>query len=95
MTINASASQIQSVFVTGATGLLENNLVRLLVSRGVQVKALVRSREKAEKQFADLPVEYVMGDMTNAGWGRKVHQQKRKRPYMVTTFKTIFNIMPI
>src|ERR1700687_3984400 len=67
MTINASASQIQTAFVTGATGLLGNNLVRLLVSRGVEVKALVRSREKAEKQFADLPVEYVMGDMTNAG----------------------------
>ena len=29
--------QIQSAFVTGATGLLGNNLVRLLVSRGVRV----------------------------------------------------------
>src|SRR5258708_24023837 len=60
-----SSSQIQSAFVTGATGLLGNNLVRLLVSRGVHLKALVRSREKAEKQFADLPVEFVVGDMTN------------------------------
>jgi nucleoside-diphosphate-sugar epimerase len=47
--------------------LLGNNLVRLLVSRGVRVKALVRSREKAEKQFADLPIEFVVGEMTNVG----------------------------
>jgi nucleoside-diphosphate-sugar epimerase len=54
---------MQSAFITGATGLLGNNLVRLLVSRGVRVRALARSREKAAKQFADLPVEIVVGDM--------------------------------
>ena len=59
------ASPIQSAFVTGATGLLGNNLVRLLVSRGVHVRALARSREKAAKLFGDLPVELVIGDMTN------------------------------
>ncbi len=63
--LNAN-SKIQTAFVTGATGLLGNNLVRLLVSRGVRVKALVRSREKAEKQFRGLPVEIVLGDMTRA-----------------------------
>lgn len=56
---------IQSAFVTGSTGLLGNNLVRLLVSRGVTVKALVRSTKKAERQFAGLPVEIVEGDMNN------------------------------
>src|SRR6516164_3721347 len=56
---------IESAFVTGATGLLGNNLVRLLVSRGVRVRALARSREKAAKQFGDLPVQIVVGDMTN------------------------------
>ena len=56
---------IGAAFVTGATGLLGNNLVRLLVSRGVRVKALVRSREKAVKQFGDLPVEIVLGDVAN------------------------------
>jgi dihydroflavonol-4-reductase len=61
----ATSNRIESAFVTGATGLLGNNLVRLLVSRGVKVKALVRSREKAEKQFKNLPVEIVMGEMTN------------------------------
>ena len=57
--------EIQTAFVTGATGLLGNNLVRLLVSRGVRVKALARSRQKAEKQLAGLPVEIVIGDMTD------------------------------
>jgi nucleoside-diphosphate-sugar epimerase len=56
---------IQTAFVTGATGLLGNNLVRLLLSRGVGVKALARSREKAERQFAGLPVEIVTGDLSD------------------------------
>jgi dihydroflavonol-4-reductase len=67
MTSNNTFSPIKSAVVTGATGLLGNNLVRLLVSRGVRVKALVRSREKAEKQLAGLPVEIVVGEMTNVG----------------------------
>jgi dihydroflavonol-4-reductase len=62
-----SLPQIQSAFVTGATGLLGNNLIRLLVSRGVHVKALSRSRAKAERQFGDLPVEIVTGDMAKVG----------------------------
>lgn len=50
-------------FVTGSTGLLGNNLVRLLVEQGHQVKALVRSPQKAIKTFDDLPVTLVQGDM--------------------------------
>lgn len=46
---------MQSVFVTGATGLLGNNLVRELVAHGCTVKALVRSRAKGEQQFNNLP----------------------------------------
>jgi len=52
-------------FVTGSTGLLGNNLVRDLVERNVTVRALARSREKARRQFSDLPVEVIEGDMTN------------------------------
>ena len=53
----------QTAFVTGSTGLLGNNLVRLLAGRGVRVKALARSPGKAVKQFAGVPVEIVEGDM--------------------------------
>lgn len=55
---------LKSAFVTGATGLLGNNLVRELVLRGVAVKALVRSPAKGRQQFAGLAgVELVAGDM--------------------------------
>jgi nucleoside-diphosphate-sugar epimerase len=54
------------VFVTGATGLLGNNLVRALLARGTAVTALVRSTRKAESQFAGLDgVTVIQGDMTN------------------------------
>lgn len=55
---------LDTAFVTGATGLLGNNLVRELAGRGVRVKALARSRAKAALQFGDLSgVEIVEGDM--------------------------------
>lgn len=56
---------MEYAFVTGATGLLGNNLVHALLKRNVKVKALVRSIEKAKKQFGNLPVEFVEGDMLN------------------------------
>jgi dihydroflavonol-4-reductase len=46
-------------FVTGATGLLGNNLVRLLVREGYKVKALARSTDKAKK---------LLGDTGQASW---------------------------
>jgi dihydroflavonol-4-reductase len=54
-----------TAFVTGATGLLGNNLVRALVGRGHRVKALVRSRAKAREQLSGLPVEVVEGDLND------------------------------
>lgn len=55
---------MQTAFVTGATGLLGNNLVRLLLERGVAVRALARSRTKAEAQFGQIPgLEIIEGDM--------------------------------
>jgi dihydroflavonol-4-reductase len=51
------------VFVTGATGLLGNNLVRALLASGHRVRALVRSEEKARRLLAGLDVEIVKGDM--------------------------------
>ena len=52
-----------TAFVTGATGLLGNNLVRALVERGHRVKALARSQRKARELLGGLDVEVVEGDM--------------------------------
>lgn len=50
-------------FVTGATGLLGNNLVRALLAEGHSVRALVRSEAKARELLGDVGVELVIGDM--------------------------------
>lgn len=50
-------------FVTGSTGLLGSNLVRLLRAEGHQVSALVRSRARAARIFGGLDVELIEGDM--------------------------------
>ncbi len=58
-----TAPRAPLAFVTGATGLLGNNLVRALIGDGWRVRALVRSVDKARRQFAGLDVEIVRGDM--------------------------------
>jgi dihydroflavonol-4-reductase len=55
----------QIALVTGATGLLGSNLVRKLAEKGVTVRALARSKEKAEKQFGSLGLEIVVGDIND------------------------------
>ena len=50
--------------VTGATGLVGNNVVRLLIERGENVRALVRN--PSDKALAGLPIELVTGDVCNA-----------------------------
>ncbi len=47
--------------VTGATGLVGNNLVRLLAERGDRVRVLVR--DPADKSLAGLPLDIVAGDV--------------------------------
>ncbi len=52
-------------FVTGGTGLLGSNLVRLLTSQGHEVKALARSKDKATALIGDTGAEIIVGDMEN------------------------------
>jgi dihydroflavonol-4-reductase len=53
------------VLVLGATGQLGSNLVRALLAKGHQVRALVRHASKAPT-LQGLPVERVNGDLNNA-----------------------------
>ena len=50
-------------FVTGCTGLLGNNLSRLLAGAGHEVVGLVRSAEKGSRLLGDARVRFVKGDM--------------------------------
>jgi dihydroflavonol-4-reductase len=60
-------------FITGSTGLLGSNLVQLLVAQGHSVKALVRSREKAERLIGWPNVQLVTGDMESVeGFAREL-----------------------
>lgn len=53
-------------FVTGSTGLLGSNLVRLLLDQGHEVRALARSKGKAEKVLGQHErLSVVVGDMEN------------------------------
>ena len=63
MKTSLSSYNISHAFVTGATGLLGNNLVRALLKEDIQVTALVRSLDKAKKQFGNLPIHFVQGDI--------------------------------
>lgn len=62
---------MKPIFVTGATGLLGNHVVRTLLAEGRAVRALARNADKAERQFADLPAKararltVVRGDMAD------------------------------
>ena len=50
--------------VTGATGLVGNNIVRMLVEQGDRVRALVRN--PADKSLGGLPLDIVEGDVCDA-----------------------------
>jgi dihydroflavonol-4-reductase len=55
--------------VTGATGLVGNNVVRLLVERGEQVRVLVRANSgsgRGAQALEGLPVELSIGDVCDA-----------------------------
>ena len=52
------------ILITGATGNIGGEVVRLLLSKGVQVRALVRDTKKAEA-LAQSGVELAQGDFDN------------------------------
>ena len=54
------------IVVTGASGYVGSHVVRRLVEMGKPVRALIRSRQRAEKEgrLAGLTVEWVEGDVT-------------------------------
>jgi dihydroflavonol-4-reductase len=57
-------AQKNLALVTGANGHLGNNLVRLLISKGIPVRASVRNMKNKEP-FAGLNCEVVQADITN------------------------------
>lgn len=59
--------------VTGATGLVGNNLVRQLVANGRAVRVLVRPTANL-RYLADLPVELASGDVTDLASVRRACQ---------------------
>jgi dihydroflavonol-4-reductase len=54
------------VLVTGATGLIGNAILRKLIERGADVRALVRDEARA-KELLPASVELVKGDVTDPG----------------------------
>jgi dihydroflavonol-4-reductase len=51
--------------VTGATGQLGSNLAIALLEQGWNVRALARSKDKAQKILGDTNAEIIIGDMEN------------------------------
>lgn len=61
------------VLVTGITGMLGNNVARLLLEEGATVRALVRANSDA-RPLAGLEVETVQGDVRDAACLRSASQ---------------------
>lgn len=53
--------------VTGATGLVGNNVLRMLVNAGREVRALVRGTGKDTRPLDGLPVRLCVGSLSDAG----------------------------
>lgn len=61
----------QPVFVTGGTGFVGANLVRLLLQEGYPVRVLVRPHSNLDN-LQGLAVEFVQGDLTDLDLSKKI-----------------------
>jgi len=61
-----------TAFVTGGTGFVGANLVRLLLDQGYTVRALIRPNSRLDN-LQGLPVELVAGDLTDANLATHMH----------------------
>ena len=59
------------VFVTGATGFVGANLVRLLIQKKYQVRVLARSHSTLNN-LKDLDVDIVFGDLNDIDLAEKI-----------------------
>ncbi len=59
------------VFVTGGTGFVGANLIRLLLNQGYTVRALVRP-QSAVANLEGLEIEWVTGELNDPGLGQKM-----------------------
>jgi dihydroflavonol-4-reductase len=60
--VSAAPAATATTLVTGAAGFLGSHVVRQLVGRGESVRVLLRP-SSSNKAIADLPLEYVTGDL--------------------------------
>jgi dihydroflavonol-4-reductase len=63
--VTASGSTPATTLVTGAAGFLGSHVARQLVARGKPVRVLLRP-SSSNRAIADLPLEYVTGDLRDA-----------------------------
>ncbi|GAB3492388.1 SDR family oxidoreductase [Spirosoma knui] len=65
-TISSSSAQEPTILVTGATGSVGAELIKILSERGVPFRAMVRSEKDVEKLSALTNAQIVQGDFTNS-----------------------------
>jgi dihydroflavonol-4-reductase len=63
-------ARVATVLVTGATGFIGSHVVRALLARGDDVRALVRTTSRTA-ELESLPVRLVNGDINDRGAVRR------------------------
>jgi nucleoside-diphosphate-sugar epimerase len=64
--LSSPAQQIQRALITGASGFLGGRLTEMLVAQNVPVRIVVRASSNLD-HLAQLPVDVVRGELTDAG----------------------------